>query len=74
MDVEGHRDMKLLEAVEQEFACHPAWARDQARHRARLTNIYLKRLVRKASSNASTCSPTAISYLITPRVSPKKRA
>lgn len=67
MDLEAHRDLQLLEAVEQN-------ARVTQRSLARklgialgLTNIYVKRLVRKGCIKCVNVQSNRIAYLITPR-------
>ena len=67
MDVEGHRDMKLLEAVEQDSRVTQRGLATKLGIALGLTNIYLKRLVRKGFIKCVNVQSNRISYLITPR-------
>jgi ribosomal protein S25 len=67
MDVEGHRDMKLLEAVEQNSRVTQRGLATKLGIALGLTNIYLKRLVRKGFIKCVNVQSNRISYLITPR-------
>jgi len=67
MDVEGHRDMKLLEAVEQNSRVTQRGLASKLGIALGLTNIYLKRLVRKGFIKCVNVQSNRISYLITPR-------
>ena len=68
MDIEAHRDLKLLEAVDAGLARHAAQpCRRTLGIALGLTNIYLKRLVRKGYIKCVNVQSNRISYLITPR-------
>jgi len=67
MDIEAHRDLKLLEAVEQDSRVTQRSLATSLGIALRLTNIYLKRLVRKGYIKCVNVQSNRISYLITPR-------
>jgi hypothetical protein len=67
MDIEAHRDLKLLEAVEQDSRVTQRGLAHQLGIALGLTNIYLKRLVRKGYIKCVNVQSNRISYLITPR-------
>jgi hypothetical protein len=67
MDIEAQRDMKLLEAVEQDSSVTQRGLATQLGIALGLTNIYLKRLVRKGFIKCVNVQSNRISYLITPR-------
>jgi DNA-binding Lrp family transcriptional regulator len=67
MDIEAHRDLKLLEAVEQDSRVTQRGLASQLGIALGLTNIYLKRLVRKGYIKCVNVQSNRISYLITPR-------
>src|ERR1041384_6953123 len=67
MDIEAHRDLKLLEAVEQDSRVTQRTLATKLGIALGLTNIYLKRLVRKGYIKCVNVQPNRISYLITPR-------
>jgi len=67
MDVEAHRDMKLLEAVEQDSRVTQRGLATKLGIALGLTNIYLRRLVRKGFIKCVNVQSNRISYLITPR-------
>lgn len=67
MDVEAHRDMKLLEAVEQDSRVTQRGLATKLGIALGLTNVYLKRLVRKGFIKCVNVQSNRISYLITPR-------
>jgi DNA-binding Lrp family transcriptional regulator len=67
MDIEAHRDLKLLEAVEQDSRVTQRSLAHQLGIALGLTNIYLKRLVRKGYIKCVNVQSNRISYLITPR-------
>jgi DNA-binding Lrp family transcriptional regulator len=66
MDVEAHRDMKLLEAVEADSRVTQRGLATKLGIALGLTNIYLKRLVRKGFIKCVNVQSNRISYLITP--------
>jgi len=67
LDIEAHRDLKLLEAVEQNSRITQRSLADKVGIALGLTNIYLKRLVRKGYIKCVNVQSNRISYLITPR-------
>jgi len=67
MDIEAHRDLKLLEAVEADSRVTQRTLATKLGIALGLTNIYLKRLVRKGFIKCVNVQPNRISYLITPR-------
>src|SRR5260370_24967336 len=67
MDIEAHRDLKLLEAVEQDSRVTQRSLAQQLGIALGLTNIYLKRLVRKGYIKCVNVQSNRIKYLITPR-------
>ena len=67
MDVEAHRDLKLLEAVEEDSRVTQRNLSNRLGIALGLTNIYLKRLVRKGYIKCVNVQSNRISYLITPR-------
>jgi hypothetical protein len=67
MDIEAHRDLKLLKAVEQDSRVTQRSLAMQLGIALGLTNIYLKRLVRKGYIKCVNVQPNRITYLITPR-------
>jgi DNA-binding Lrp family transcriptional regulator len=67
MDIEAHRDLKLLEAVEQDSRVTQRSLATKLGIALGLTNIYLKRLVRKGYIKCVNVRSNRISYLITPR-------
>ena len=67
MDIEAHRDLKLLEAVEQDSRVTQRSLATKLGIALGLTNIYLRRLVRKGYIKCVNVRSNRISYLITPR-------
>jgi DNA-binding Lrp family transcriptional regulator len=67
MDIEAHRDLKLLEAVEEDSRVTQRSLATKLGIALGLTNIYLKRLVRKGYIKCVNVQSNRISYLITPR-------
>jgi len=67
MDIEAHRDLKLLEAVEEDSRITQRSLANRLGIALGLTNIYLKRLVRKGYIKCVNVQSNRISYLITPR-------
>jgi DNA-binding Lrp family transcriptional regulator len=67
MDIEEHRDLQLLEAVEQDARVTQRTLSTKLGIALGLTNIYLKRLVRKGYIKCVNVQSNRISYLITPR-------
>ncbi len=67
MDIEAHRDLQLLEAVEEDARVTQRTLSTKLGIALGLTNIYLKRLVRKGYIKCVNVQSNRISYLITPR-------
>jgi DNA-binding Lrp family transcriptional regulator len=67
LDVEAHRDLRLLEAVEEDSRVTQRSLASKLGIALGLTNIYLKRLVRKGCIKCVNVQSNRISYLITPR-------
>ena len=67
MDVEEHRDLKLLEAVEQDSRVTQRSLATKLGIALGLTNIYLKRIVHKGFIKCVNVQSNRITYLITPR-------
>src|SRR6476620_5854509 len=67
MDIEAHRDLQLLEAVEQDSRITQRSLSTKLGIALGLTNIYLRRLVRKGYIKCVNVQSNRISYLITPR-------
>jgi predicted transcriptional regulator len=67
MDLEARRDLKLLEAVEQDAHVTQRGLASQLGIALGLANIYLKRLMVKGYIKVSNVQPNRLSYLITPR-------
>jgi DNA-binding Lrp family transcriptional regulator len=67
MDIEAHRDLQLLEAVEKNARVTQRTLATKLGIALGLTNIYLKRLVRKGYIKCVNVQSNRISYLITPR-------
>jgi DNA-binding Lrp family transcriptional regulator len=67
LDIEAHRDLKLLEAVEKDSRVTQRSLAHKLGIALGLTNIYLKRLVRKGYIKCVNVQSNRISYLITPR-------
>jgi hypothetical protein len=67
MDIEDRRDLRLLEAVEQDSRVTQRGLAVKLGIALGLTNIYLKRLVRKGYIKCVNVQPNRLTYLITPR-------
>jgi DNA-binding Lrp family transcriptional regulator len=67
MDIEGHRDLQLLEAVEQNARITQRTLANQLGIALGLTNTYIKRLVRKGCIKCVNVQSNRLAYLITPR-------
>ena len=67
MDIEARRDLKLLEAVEEDSRITQRSLASKLGIALGLTNIYLKRMVRKGYIKCVNVQSNRISYLITPR-------
>ena len=67
MDVESRRDLQLLEAIEQEAAVTQRSLASRVGIALGLTNLYLRRLIRKGYVKCVTVSPNRLVYSLTPR-------
>src|SRR5260221_1013679 len=67
MDIEAHRDLKLLEAVAEDSRVTQRNLATKLGIALGLTNIYLRRLVRKGYIKCVNVQSNRISYLLTPR-------
>lgn len=67
MDIEAHRDLQLLDAVEKDARVTQRTLASKLGIALGLTNIYLKRLVRKGYIKCVNVQSNRIAYLITPR-------
>jgi hypothetical protein len=67
MDVEAHRDLRVLEAVQQDSRLTQRGLASKLGIALGLANIYLKRMIHKGYIKVVNVQPNRISYLITPR-------
>src|SRR5687767_2579768 len=67
MDVESRRDLQLLEALEQESTITQRTLAARLGIALGLTNLYLKRLIRKGYVKCVTVSPNRLAYSLTPK-------
>lgn len=67
MDVEAHRDLRLLEAVHEDSRVTQRGLAGKLGIALGLANIYLKRMIHKGYIKVVNVQPNRISYLITPR-------
>src|SRR3954470_24722029 len=67
MDIESHRDLKLLEAVEQDSRVTQRSLATKLGIALGLTNIYLRRLIRKGYIKCINVQSNRLLYLITPQ-------
>jgi DNA-binding Lrp family transcriptional regulator len=67
MDVEAHRDLRVLEAVQQDSRLTQRGLASKLGIALGLANVYLKRMVHKGYIKCVNVQPNRISYLITPR-------
>jgi DNA-binding MarR family transcriptional regulator len=67
MDVESRRDLQLLEALEQEATITQRTLAGRMGIALGLTNLYLKRLIRKGYVKCVTVAPNRLVYSLTPR-------
>jgi DNA-binding Lrp family transcriptional regulator len=67
MDVEAHRDLRVLEAVQQDSRLTQRGLANKLGMALGLANIYLKRMIHKGYIKCVNVQPNRISYLITPR-------
>ena len=67
MDLEAHRDLKLLEAVQENSHVTQRTLATKLGIALGLANIYLKRLMHKGYIKCVNVQPNRLTYLITPR-------
>lgn len=67
MDVESRRDLQLLEALEQESTITQRTLATRLGIALGLTNLYLKRLIRKGYVKCVSVSPNRLVYSLTPK-------
>ena len=67
MDVEAHRDLRLLEAVHEDSRVTQRGMAKKLGIALGLANIYLKRMIHKGYIKCVNVQPNRIWYLITPR-------
>lgn len=67
MDVESRRDLQLLEALEAEATLSQRTLASRLGMALGLTNLYVKRLVRKGYVKCVTVAPNRLMYMLTPR-------
>jgi DNA-binding MarR family transcriptional regulator len=67
MDVESRRDLRMLEALEQESRITQRTLASRLEIALGLTNLYLKRLIRKGYVKCVTVSPNRLVYSLTPK-------
>ncbi len=67
MDVEAHRDLRLLEAVHQDGRVTQRGLAGKLGIALGLANIYLKRMVHKGFIKVVNVQPNRLTYLVTPR-------
>jgi hypothetical protein len=67
MDVEAHRDLRLLEAVHEDSRVTQRGLASKLDIALGLANVYLKRMIHKGFIKCVNVQPNRISYLITPR-------
>jgi DNA-binding MarR family transcriptional regulator len=67
VDVESRRDLQLLEALEQEATITQRTLASRLGIALGLTNLYLKRLIRKGYVKSVTVSPHRLVYSLTPK-------
>ena len=67
MDAESQRDLQLLEALEQQATITQRTLSARLGIALGLTNLYVKRLIRKGYVKCVTVSPNRLVYLVTPQ-------
>jgi DNA-binding MarR family transcriptional regulator len=67
MELESRRDLQLLEALEQESTITQRTLSSRLGMALGLTNLYLKRLIRKGYVKCVTVSPNRLVYALTPK-------
>lgn len=67
MDLESLRDLQLLDAVEQDSALTQRTLSSRLGIALGLTNLYIRRLIRKGYIKSVSARPNRLMYIITPR-------
>jgi DNA-binding MarR family transcriptional regulator len=67
VDVESRRDLQLLEALEREATITQRTLAERLGMALGLTNLYMKRLIRKGYVKCATVAPNRLVYSLTPR-------
>jgi DNA-binding Lrp family transcriptional regulator len=67
MELESRRDLQLLQALEQEATITQRTLASRLGMALGLTNLYLKRLIRKGYVKCVTVSPNRLVYALTPK-------
>jgi DNA-binding MarR family transcriptional regulator len=67
MELESRRDLQLLQALEQESSITQRTLASRLGIALGLTNLYLKRLIRKGYVKCVTVSPNRLIYALTPK-------
>lgn len=67
MDAESRRDLQLLEVLEQESSVSQRTLAARMGIALGLTNLYVKRLIRKGYVKCVTVAPNRLGYLVTPK-------
>src|SRR5204863_5539469 len=67
MELESRRDLQLLEALEQESTITQRTLSSRLGMALGLTNLYLKRLIRKGYVKCVNVSPNRLVYALTPK-------
>ena len=67
MNAESHRDLRLLEAIEQESTVTQRTLAIRLGIALGLTNLYLRRLITKGYIKCVTVAPNRLVYMVTPR-------
>src|SRR5689334_23081548 len=67
MELESRRDLQLLEALEQESTITQRTLASRLGIALGLTNLYLRRLIRKGYVKCVTVSPNRLVYSLTPK-------
>jgi DNA-binding MarR family transcriptional regulator len=67
MDLESRRDLQLLEALDQDNTATQRTLATRLGIALGLTNLYLKRLIRKGYVKCATVPPNRLMYSLTPR-------
>lgn len=67
MDVEAHRDLRLLEAVHEDSRVTQRGLASRLGIALGLANVYLKRMIHKGFIKVVSVQPNRLTYLVTPR-------